>query len=93
MEKEMKKKLCQAMVEEATAIIEKDFDNVFEAFQRSFEAAEPGLKFKFNVPLVCTLIPVGTDVRVLSSIRACTPAFKDESQGRLITLEDDLFEK
>lgn len=87
----MKKKLCEAMCSEAVALVEKDFDQVFDAFQRSFEEAEPGQKFKYNVPVTVTLVPCGTDVRVLSSIRATAPAFKDESQGRIVTPEADMF--
>ena len=71
---------------------QKDFDDVFDAFKRSFEEAEPGQKFKYNVPVTVTLVPQGTDVKVLSAIRASAPAFKDESMGRLVTLEADMFE-
>ena len=90
---QMKMQLKEALKDEASALIEKDFDQVFDAFKQSFGDAEPGSKFRYSFPVSLTMVPVGADVRVLSSIRAPLPAFRDESQGRLVTPEGSLFDE
>lgn len=90
---QMKDQLKAALKDEASALIEKDFEHVFDAYKRSFQEAEPGAKFRYSFPVQLSLVPVGADVRVLSTIRAPLPAFRDESQGRLVTPEGSLFDE
>lgn len=88
---EMKVKLRAAMHEELDVILDEDIGNVVECCIDSFREHNGEKQFEYPVSLTFRLIPSGSDMKIISTIKASRPAFKGSTLGRIITPEKDMF--